>query len=437
MAIHVLVSYSGGYNFSDAAIPPGKAVIEINRKDKTWFLKTTPGGSRWWQQGAEWYQGVWSGDGSRLNFYNKNYSSLSIDKNPYLTFALLNFGFPVDLTGGGKFFAFWDKNPFQDAHFWQPILTDELLKEALEELEQLEEELKWMCIQSGLDAASIIDQSGISSLAAAGTALYRGAYLECAASLLGAVPLLGKLTGGAGAAAINSAHLAEVIGKVKKLRQATELTASVNEETSLAKAIGAEKTAGSDITILKDFEAVEVAKTEVKAEKKMRDMAGQVPENCRVLNTSDNWMGLVKGQAGNALGIPQKIADALAGRRFRDFDAFREAFWKEIATNPKLSNLRQAFAYDSRNLAEMAKGNSPFVKLEHQPVLTKAGRYYKRFRTGSSNGQLEVLERYKLHHQTMIHSGGAVFDLRNLLVVTEKYHVNIILPSVHYKRVKI
>lgn len=59
----------------------------------------------------------------------------------------------------------------------------------------------------------------------------------------------------------------------------------------------------------------------------------------------------------------------------------------------------------------MAAGNSPFALTAQQ-----------------LGGQ----SRYVLHHITPIQHGGAVYDMSNLLVVTPRYHLDILGLSFHY-----
>src|SRR5262249_11055587 len=55
----------------------------------------------------------------------------------------------------------------------------------------------------------------------------------------------------------------------------------------------------------------------------------------------------LRGTHGNAGRIPGEVAEALRGRRFKNFDGLRRAIWKRIAADPEL---RKAFAFDDRNL---------------------------------------------------------------------------------------
>lgn len=59
----------------------------------------------------------------------------------------------------------------------------------------------------------------------------------------------------------------------------------------------------------------------------------------------------------------------------------------------------------------MGNGRAPFVS----PAQTYAGR-----------------ERYELHHMTPRSRGGGLYDLSNILVVTPRYHAEVLATSYHY-----
>ncbi|MFC3757631.1 DUF6531 domain-containing protein [Chryseobacterium tructae] len=122
-------------------------------------------------------------------------------------------------------------------------------------------------------------------------------------------------------------------------------------------------------------------------------------------NIGDKWL---KGTNGNAGLFPADIADNLRGKSFGSFKDFREAFWKEVATNPKYSS-----AFSPQNIKRMEKGRAP-----------KAHKSQWDGKVGS----------YQLHHITPIHAGGGVFDMDNLLIVTPRFHKEVLDPNYHYDR---
>lgn len=109
--------------------------------------------------------------------------------------------------------------------------------------------------------------------------------------------------------------------------------------------------------------------------------------------------GLWLAGASTGLGapIPTQIADRMRGREFSRFDDFREAFWTEIAADPKLSS-----QFSAANRRLMQGGSSPFVK-----------------NTEAVGGR----KVHELHHVERIVDGGAVYDVDNLRVNTPKNHI--------------
>ncbi|MGF6487302.1 S-type pyocin domain-containing protein [Pseudomonas frederiksbergensis] len=92
---------------------------------------------------------------------------------------------------------------------------------------------------------------------------------------------------------------------------------------------------------------------------------------------------------GDGAPIPSQIAEQLRGRQFRNFRAFREAFWKAVPTDMELAK-----SFDQGSLNEMNKGRAPFVR-----VADRAGKRVK----------------FELHHSTALASGGALYDSDNLV----------------------
>nr|WP_246545200.1 S-type pyocin domain-containing protein [Photorhabdus hainanensis] len=82
-----------------------------------------------------------------------------------------------------------------------------------------------------------------------------------------------------------------------------------------------------------------------------------------MFNTPRNQPGVVTGRgqkiegnwlsrAGQGMGapIPSQIADKLRGRKFNNFDNFRNAFWKEVANDPEFSK-----QFKTANMGNMKK----------------------------------------------------------------------------------
>lgn len=111
--------------------------------------------------------------------------------------------------------------------------------------------------------------------------------------------------------------------------------------------------------------------------------------------------GLWLGSADKELGapVPTRIANKLAGKEFRNFDAFRDAFWKEVAADSEL-----AVQFNTNNRLRMKKGLAPRVHQEE-----------------SVGGRLS----FEIHHIELISQGGEVYDIDNLRILTPKRHIEI------------
>lgn len=105
--------------------------------------------------------------------------------------------------------------------------------------------------------------------------------------------------------------------------------------------------------------------------------------------------------AGKELGapIPNQIADKLRGEEFNSFDAFRKAFWLEVANDPDLLS-----QFSKANQRIIKRGSSPFPI----PTEQKGGR-----------------DRYEIHHVEEVQHGGKVYDVDNLRVMTPRRHIDI------------
>ncbi|MGP5450713.1 S-type pyocin domain-containing protein [Pseudomonas helleri] len=110
------------------------------------------------------------------------------------------------------------------------------------------------------------------------------------------------------------------------------------------------------------------------------------------------WLGAAS--QGEGAPIPSQIADQLRGREFRNFRAFREAFWKAVANDFELAK-----QFSSVNLARMKlKGYSPYAAPSEQV-----------------GGQMK----FEIHHVVFLKNDGGVFDVDNMRVVTPKEHVEL------------
>lgn len=105
--------------------------------------------------------------------------------------------------------------------------------------------------------------------------------------------------------------------------------------------------------------------------------------------------------SGKELGVPvpTRIAKKLAGKEFRSFDAFRDAFWKEVVADSELAG-----QFNTNNRQRMKEGLAPRVQAKE----SVGGR-----------------RSYELHHVELISQGGEVYDIDNLRVLTPKRHIEI------------
>lgn len=111
----------------------------------------------------------------------------------------------------------------------------------------------------------------------------------------------------------------------------------------------------------------------------------------------DKWLEYAGKESG--VPIPDRIADKLRGRKFRNFDDFRKQFWEEVSKDPEL--LKQ---FNSANKGNVKAGKAPVPKESEQV----GGRI-----------------KYELHHDKPISDGGGVYDLDNMRVTTPKRHIDI------------
>ncbi|MDX2306094.1 MAG: HNH endonuclease signature motif containing protein [Microscillaceae bacterium] len=102
------------------------------------------------------------------------------------------------------------------------------------------------------------------------------------------------------------------------------------------------------------------------------------------------------------------MADKLKGKEFKNFDEFRSAFWKAVAEDNEL--LKQ---FSPSNQAAIKKGYAP---------------------TAKENQWLGERTTYEIHHKIPIHDGGDVYNMDNMVILTPRYHKEILNPNYHYKK---
>ena len=198
---------------------------------RTWKLLSCSPDSDWPQQ-KTWRSGTWTKIGQVVHCYAYGTGIDAASENNQTqveVFRLTDVEFPPEISSRAGFWVkqffisnAWANNigvqtgivkaPPGSAHkltmpthgSWNPIITGPLIKATEEKLKQFYEELKQLLIQAGLDVASMIDPTGAFSIPAAGYAMSRGDYLGCCANLLGVIPLFGRATSAAKAAAVSA-----------------------------------------------------------------------------------------------------------------------------------------------------------------------------------------------------------------------------------------
>lgn len=117
---------------------------------------------------------------------------------------------------------------------------------------------------------------------------------------------------------------------------------------------------------------------------------------------------MMYGTDKNAGVIPKEIADKLRGKQYNSFDEFRNDFWKAVAETDYANEF--LINGDPKNYYRMKNGGAPLV-VSNQAI----------------NGSFT----YQLHHIIPINQGGSVYSVDNLVVVTSRYHAEILIPEVH------
>lgn len=110
---------------------------------------------------------------------------------------------------------------------------------------------------------------------------------------------------------------------------------------------------------------------------------------------SHNWLGAAS--QGEGAPVPVQIADQLRGKEFRNFRAFREAFWKAVGNDDVLAE-----QFDPYDIENMKKGQAPIAKYD---------------------GQVGNRVKLELHHKKYISEGGDVYGVDNINMITPKKHI--------------
>lgn len=117
---------------------------------------------------------------------------------------------------------------------------------------------------------------------------------------------------------------------------------------------------------------------------------------------------MMYGTDKNAGVIPKEIADKLRGKQYNNFDEFRKDFWKAVAETEYAKEFM--IDGDPTNIYIMRNGGAPYAP----DNLVISGQYT-----------------YQLHHINPINQGGKVYSIDNLVIVSPRYHAEILIPEVH------
>ncbi|EMV8483415.1 colicin, partial [Salmonella enterica] len=111
----------------------------------------------------------------------------------------------------------------------------------------------------------------------------------------------------------------------------------------------------------------------------------------------DKWLEDAGKEAGAP--VPDRIADKLRDKEFKNFDDFRKKFWEEVSKDPELSK-------------QFIKGNRDRMQVGKAPKSRKSDAAGKR-------------TSFELHHDKPISQDGGVYDMDNIRVTTPKHHIDI------------
>jgi hypothetical protein len=138
---------------------------------------------------------------------------------------------------------------------------------------------------------------------------------------------------------------------------------------------------------------------------RLRRVPGTATGGQKLPVTAADGRLLLDGRVGP---IPGQIAAKLRGMFFNDFAEFRAAFWRLVADDPLLGQVKSASnpgGWSAVNKARMRNGLAPF-----------AGE------GGTGAGANAVLQ---LNHKQALKNAGALYDLDNIEVVTPWFHQRI------------
>lgn len=139
---------------------------------------------------------------------------------------------------------------------------------------------------------------------------------------------------------------------------------------------------------------VKDAKSKLDKENKRRQPGTATGKGKKV---GDKWLEDADKELGAP--VPDRVADKLRGKEFKNFDDFRKKFWEEVSKDPELAK-----KFVPGNKKRMSQGLAPRARNKD----TVGGR-----------------RSFELHHDKPISQDGGVYDMDNIRVTTPKRHIDI------------
>lgn len=139
---------------------------------------------------------------------------------------------------------------------------------------------------------------------------------------------------------------------------------------------------------------VKDAKSKLDKENKRRQPGTATGKGKKV---GDKWLEDADKELGAP--VPDRVADKLRGKKFKNFDDFRKKFWEEVSKDPELAK-----KFVPGNKKRMSQGLAPRARNKD----TVGGR-----------------RSFELHHDKPISQDGGVYDMDNIRVTTPKRHIDL------------
>jgi hypothetical protein len=144
----------------------------------------------------------------------------------------------------------------------------------------------------------------------------------------------------------------------------------------------------------------------------VRSQPGKATGGEQLPDISGQWFPEVRPPGGGAVPgtrdvrvaqVPGQVARKMRGMDFKNFDDFRETFWKMVANDPVLKQ-----GWSPTNLSRMQEGLAPFAGRSHLGRAEATG--------GGSNAV------YQLNHKQALKNAGDTYNLDNIEVVSPRFH---------------